>query len=68
MQAGGAASAVLNIVNELAVSAFMAGAITFDKIVLTVSEGIARYGNMGYSSLDDLLGIEERIRRELCFK
>ncbi|MBX7526451.1 1-deoxy-D-xylulose-5-phosphate reductoisomerase [Qipengyuania vesicularis] len=62
-EAGGAAPAVLNAANEVAVAAFLAGKIKFSRIALMV-EAVLNAGNLSDAprSLDDVLVIDEAAR------
>lgn len=61
--AGGAAPAVLNAANEVAVAAFLAGQMAFTRIALVVEQTLERYTPMAPSSLDDVLGVDAEARR-----
>ncbi|MBM0170967.1 1-deoxy-D-xylulose-5-phosphate reductoisomerase [Altererythrobacter sp. C41] len=61
--AGGAAPAVLNAANEIAVAAFLAGQMAFTRIALVVEQTLERYTPMAPSSLDDVLGVDAEARR-----
>ena len=63
-EAGGAAPAVLNAANEIAVAAFLSGKIKFSRIALMV-ESVLNAGNLPPAprSLDDVLVIDEAARR-----
>lgn len=61
--AGGAAPAVLNAANEVAVAAFLAGQMAFTRIALVVEQTLERYTPMALSSLDDVLGVDAEARR-----
>lgn len=66
--AGGAAPAVLNAANEIAVAAFLAGQIAFTRIVQSAEAVLARGLPASPASLDDVIAVdrEARIRaREL---
>ena len=62
-EAGGAAPAVLNAANEIAVAAFLAGKIKFSRIAVMV-EAVLNAGNLPPAprSLDDVLVIDEAAR------
>jgi 1-deoxy-D-xylulose-5-phosphate reductoisomerase len=67
-EAGGAAPAVLNAANEIAVSAFLAGQISFTRIAVMVEDVLARATMAAPANLDDVLAVdaEARVRaREL---
>ncbi|MFA9201487.1 MAG: 1-deoxy-D-xylulose-5-phosphate reductoisomerase [Cypionkella sp.] len=61
-QAGGAAPAVLNAANEVAVAAFLAGKMAFTRIALTVERTLARALPPAPASLDDVLAIDAEAR------
>jgi 1-deoxy-D-xylulose-5-phosphate reductoisomerase len=66
--AGGAAPAVLNAANEIAVAAFLAGQISFTRIVQCAQDVLARGLPSMPTSLDDVIAVdaEARVRaREL---
>lgn len=51
-----------NAANEIAVQAFVKGEITFDKIVRVVGDTLARDWHFGFSSMEDILGIDSQAR------
>nr|WP_137676023.1 1-deoxy-D-xylulose-5-phosphate reductoisomerase [Parerythrobacter lutipelagi] len=63
VEAGGAAPAVLNAANEIAVAAFLAGNIPFTRIALSV-EAILQQSNLppAPASLDDVLHVDQAAR------
>lgn len=61
-QAGGAAPAVLNAANEIAVAAFLAGHIRFTRIAANVERVLAAGVPSAPSSLDDVLAIDHEAR------
>ena len=61
-QAGGAAPAVLNAANEIAVAAFLAGQIRFTRIAANVERVLAAGVPSAPSSLDDVLAIDHEAR------
>lgn len=63
IQAGGAAPAVLNAANEVAVAAFLAGQIAFTKIPVMVEQALSRYAPPPPSSLEDVLNVDSEARR-----
>jgi 1-deoxy-D-xylulose-5-phosphate reductoisomerase len=65
MEQGGAAPAALNAANEVAVAAFLAGRIHFPDIASTVEAVIARCGMEAPASIEDVLEIDRRARREV---
>ncbi|WP_296678727.1 1-deoxy-D-xylulose-5-phosphate reductoisomerase [Novosphingobium sp.] len=60
--AGGAAPAVLNAANEMAVAAFLAGHLPFTRIAVTVEELLARYVPPAAASLDEVIAIDAEAR------
>lgn len=65
---GGIATAVLNISNEVAVQAFLAGKISFCDIVPFVEKALNLYGDGTYSCYEDLDNINKVIREKLLIK
>lgn len=61
-RAGGAAPAVLNAANEVAVAAFLAGQIGFTRIALVVGQTLDRYSPQAPSTLDDVLAVDAEAR------
>ena len=63
-EAGGAAPAILNAANEIAVAAFLAGKIRFSRIALLV-EAVLNASNLppDPQSLDDVLVVDAAARR-----
>ncbi len=61
-QAGGAAPAVLNAANEVAVAAFLAGRIAFTSIAAHVEHVLSRYAPAAPASLADVLAIDGEAR------
>ena len=62
-EAGGAAPAVLNAANEVAVAAFLDGKLAFTRIAVTVEEMLARYSPSAARSLGDVLAIDAEARQ-----
>ena len=62
IEAGGAAPAVLNAANEIAVEAFLAGQIGFTRITAVVEETLARYNAAAPGSLEEVLAIDSEAR------
>ncbi len=61
-EVGGAAPAVLNAANEVAVAAFLAGQIGFTRIAAYVSDVLAAYSPPKLASLDDVLAVDAETR------
>ena len=61
---GGLAPALFNLANEIAVSEFLAGRLTFDKIVPSILLALDRWGGDTYTTFDDLVLFHNRIARE----
>lgn len=61
-QAGGAAPAVLNAANEVAVAAFLAGQIAFTRISALVAQTLDRDLPPAPRSLDDVLAVDAEAR------
>ena len=61
LDAGGAAPAVFNIANELAVSRFLAGKIGFPDIMHYIESSLESFGTERYDSIDDLFDLKNRI-------
>jgi 1-deoxy-D-xylulose-5-phosphate reductoisomerase len=62
MVAGGAAPAVLNAANEVAVAAFLAREIAFGDIAAIVARVLDRYGPSAPGSIDEVLAIDAEAR------
>jgi 1-deoxy-D-xylulose-5-phosphate reductoisomerase len=62
IQAGGAAPAILNAANEIAVAAFLAGQIGFMRITAVVETTLNRYSAPAPASLEDVLAIDAEAR------
>ncbi len=63
-EAGGAAPAVLNAANEVAVAAFLAGHIAFTRIAAMVEDVLSRYSPPAPQSLDDVLAVDVAARAQ----
>jgi 1-deoxy-D-xylulose-5-phosphate reductoisomerase len=59
---GGAAAAVLNAANEVAVERFLAGATGFSSIAASVSHALDKLGATAADTLDNLLDADRRAR------
>jgi len=62
LNSSSAMSAVLNISNEIAVESFLSGRISFDKIVETVEQALARFAGRSYNSFEELMELEKEVR------
>jgi 1-deoxy-D-xylulose-5-phosphate reductoisomerase len=62
LETGGAAGCVLNAADEVAVSAFLQGRISFPAIAATVEAALERFSGARADSLDDLLDYDRRTR------
>ncbi|HEX8300519.1 1-deoxy-D-xylulose-5-phosphate reductoisomerase [Sphingomonas sp.] len=62
LAAGGARPAILNAANEVAVAAFLAGAVKFLEIAAIVYDTLARYDPAAPQSLDAVLAIDAEAR------
>ncbi|MBW6525803.1 1-deoxy-D-xylulose-5-phosphate reductoisomerase [Sphingomonas sp. RHCKR7] len=62
-EAGGARPAILNAANEVAVAAFLAGAIGFLEIAAIVDDTLQRYDPAAPETLDAVLAIDAEARR-----
>jgi 1-deoxy-D-xylulose-5-phosphate reductoisomerase len=61
-EAGGAAPAVLNAANEVAVAAFLAGHLAFTRIPVMVETVMTRYSPVAPGSLAEILAIDAEAR------
>lgn len=64
-RAGGAAPAVFNAANEVAVAAFLAGTLSFQGIAERVAAALAALGTMRGETLDDLLVADAAAREHV---
>jgi 1-deoxy-D-xylulose-5-phosphate reductoisomerase len=62
-EAGGAAPAVLNAANEVAVAAFLAGQISFTRIAHNVADVLASYAPACPVSLADVIAVDAEARQ-----
>ena len=62
-EAGGAAPAVLNAANEVAVAAFLDGKLAFTDIAVTVERTLQDYSAPQPASLDDVLAVDAEARQ-----
>ncbi len=60
---GGAAPAVLNAANEIAVAAFLAGRASFLDIPVTIRGALDRHGDAAAATLDDILAADRLARK-----
>ncbi|MEP3420147.1 MAG: 1-deoxy-D-xylulose-5-phosphate reductoisomerase [Erythrobacter sp.] len=63
IEAGGAAPAILNAANEIAVEAFLAGQIGFTRITAVVEETLARYSAAAPGTSEEVLAIDGEARQ-----
>lgn len=63
IEAGGAAPAILNAANEIAVAAFLDGQLGFTRITAVAQETLKRYSAPAPGSLEDVLAIDSDARR-----
>ena len=63
LEAGGAAPIVVNATNEVAVAAFLAGAIRFSDIAATVGEALNEADFAAPSSIAEVLEVDRSVRR-----
>jgi 1-deoxy-D-xylulose-5-phosphate reductoisomerase len=63
-EAGGAAPAVLNAANEVAVAAFLDGKLPFTRIAVVVEQVLARYAPPPPVALADVMAIDAAARAE----
>jgi len=63
LRAGGGASIVLNAANEVAVAAFLDGALPFARIAAVVEASLSALAFAAPASLDDVLAIDAAARR-----
>jgi 1-deoxy-D-xylulose-5-phosphate reductoisomerase len=61
-KAGGAAPAVLNAANEVAVAAFLAGHLPFTRIAVMVEELLGRYAPPAPDTLDAVIAVDAEAR------
>ena len=61
-EAGGAAPAVLNAANEVAVAAFLAGHLPFTRIAVMVEELLGRYAPPAPTTLDQVIAVDAEAR------
>jgi 1-deoxy-D-xylulose-5-phosphate reductoisomerase len=61
-EAGGAAPAVLNAGNEIAVAAFLAGHLPFTRISVMVEDLLGRYAPAAPAALGDVIAIDAEAR------
>jgi 1-deoxy-D-xylulose-5-phosphate reductoisomerase len=62
LEAGGAATAVMNAANEVAVDAFLGGRVRFVEIPRVISRTLERHASESAASLDELLEADRRAR------
>ena len=62
---GGLMPAILNTANEIAVDLFLNGKIRFTDIPNIIKDALNRYENIQNPTIDDVLGIDKKIRSEI---
>ncbi|MBR6075593.1 MAG: 1-deoxy-D-xylulose-5-phosphate reductoisomerase, partial [Victivallales bacterium] len=67
MRHGGAAGAVFNAANEIAVQRFCDGGITFDRIPAVVRATLEKDASLPAATLDDILAADSIARRDAAF-
>jgi len=65
-EAGGAAPAILNAANEVAVAAFLAGQIGFTRIAVEVENVLSSYAAPAPACLSDVFAIDTEARARAC--
>ena len=63
IEAGGAAPAILNAANEIAVEAFLGGHIGFTRITVVAEKTLASYSASAPTSLEDVLAVDAEARQ-----
>ncbi len=63
LEAGGIAPAIFNTANEIAVNAFLANSLAFLEIPKVIDRALERLENFEPQTLDDVLCLEEAVRR-----
>ncbi|MEX2136500.1 MAG: 1-deoxy-D-xylulose-5-phosphate reductoisomerase [Chloroflexota bacterium] len=66
--AGGNRGAILNAADEAAVSAFLAGTITFPRIAAVISDAIERWGDPSEPDLDGIMTLDGEVRAALALE
>jgi 1-deoxy-D-xylulose-5-phosphate reductoisomerase len=61
LQGANGAAAVLNTANEVAVSSFLGGAISFESILTVVGDALECFGSRRYASLEELFGLTSEV-------
>ena len=64
MRHGGAAGAVFNAANEIAVQRFCDGGITFDRIPAVVRATLEKDASLPAATLDDIIAADSTARRD----
>ncbi|HEX2220930.1 MAG TPA: 1-deoxy-D-xylulose-5-phosphate reductoisomerase [Candidatus Limnocylindria bacterium] len=64
-EAGGNRGTVLNAADEVAVAAFLAGAIGFDRIPALIGEAVERWGSGREPQLDEIVALDSEVRAAL---
>ncbi|HJT64608.1 MAG TPA: 1-deoxy-D-xylulose-5-phosphate reductoisomerase [Candidatus Limnocylindria bacterium] len=64
-EAGGNRGTVLNAADEVAISAFLVGALPFPAIATTIERAVERWGNDTEPTLDDVSALDAEVRGSL---
>lgn len=65
LKAGGLAPAIFNCANEIAVQKFIQKKIKFVDIVSVIEKALTRFAGMQYSTIDDILTVNDEIEKYL---
>jgi 1-deoxy-D-xylulose-5-phosphate reductoisomerase len=61
-EAGGNRGTVLNAADEVAVAAFLAGALPFPDIATTLERAVDRWGSAGDPSMEEIADLDAEVR------
>jgi 1-deoxy-D-xylulose-5-phosphate reductoisomerase len=64
-QAGGNRGTILNAADEVAVAAFLGGAIGFNEIAATIEEAVGRWGAAAEPDLEGIMALDAEVRATL---
>jgi 1-deoxy-D-xylulose-5-phosphate reductoisomerase len=64
-EAGGNRGTILNAADEVAVAAFLGGAIGFGRIAATIEEAVARWGSLAEPDLGGITALDAEVRAAL---